>query len=128
MNIGDLSKHLNNGERWGFRTNPDSLDYLGWVLISKRTPPVIYPYHFSQSIERHERLVKEAAELKACPFHVSVLELNRTVHESGVYESTEDYRVRDNHYFATLEEALMFFESQHLNLKDIKSGFDIDAP
>ena len=63
----------------------------------------MYPYHVSQSIERHDRLVKEAAELKARPFHVSIRELNRAVHESGEYESTEDYRVRDNHYFATLE-------------------------
>ena len=79
------------------------LDYLGWLLVSERTPPVMYPYHVSQSIERHDRLVKEAAELKARPFHVSIRELNRAVHESGEYESTEDYRVRDNHYFATLE-------------------------
>lgn len=128
MNADSLLKRLSNGERWGFRTIPDSPDYFGWVLVFKRTPPVIYPYHASQSIERHERLVKEAIELKARPFHVSVLELNRAVHESGVYESTEDYRVRDNHYFATLEEVLSFFDSQHLKLEDIKSGFDIDAP
>ena len=128
MNFDDLSKRLNNGEQWGFRTIPDSLDYLGWVLILKRTPPVVYPYHVSQSVEQYERLVKEATELKVRPFQVMVRELNRAVHESGEYESTEDYRVRENHYFATLEEVLSFFNSRQLKLEDIRSRFDIDAP
>jgi hypothetical protein len=128
MDIESLSKHLNNGEQWGFRTSPDSSEYLGWVLISKRNPAVIFPYHASQDMARYERLAEESAETKMRPFHVSVRELKKTVHESGEYESTEDYRVRDNYYFSTLEEVLNFLSSKHLQLEDINSRFDIDAP
>jgi hypothetical protein len=57
-----------------------------------------------------------------------VLELNKEVHERGNYETNEDYRVNENHYFVDLQEVADFVQELGYELTSIRWRSELDAP
>jgi hypothetical protein len=128
MRQADLEKRLDYGEQWGFIKNTDSPDYLGWVLITKRKPKPVTPIDPEQDRERYLKWVQRTEALRKQPYSVLILELRRDVHESGQYESTEDYRTREYYLFASLEEVVEFLHKLGYSLENIKHRSELDAP
>ena len=62
------------------------------------------------------------------PYHVSIRELRRDVHESGEYEDTGDYRLIENFYVSSLEEVQTILDKYDLSLEEAKLSADLDAP
>ena len=128
MGSKELENRLEYGEQWGFIKPTDSADYLGWVLLSKRKPAAVTPLDPVQDYDRFVKWSNEVESLRQRPYLVKVLELDRAVHESGEYESTEDYRVIESHHFATLAEAESFIRELGNSFADIKNRLELDAP
>lgn len=128
MNKNELNKRLNNGEQWGFIKETDNYDYLGWILINKEQPIIIYEKKAYSSGEQYIRLVKKEEARRKNPYHIRIVELLRDVHEKGVYETQEDYRQNDNHYFSTLDEVEKYIVELGYTFEDIKGRREIDAP
>jgi hypothetical protein len=128
MNLDELEEHLDKGEQWGVRKVTDSPDYLGWILIAKRRPPSIWPRNTYSDPALYSRLTDQARDISEKPYHVRVIELRRDVHESGKYESTDDYRQNENYYFETLNEVERIIEQLGSSIKDIKFRSELDAP
>jgi hypothetical protein len=128
MNLEELETHLDKGEQWGIRKETDSHDYLGWILITKRRPPTIWPRNTYDDPNLYSSLMDLANEIIEKPYHMQVLELRRDVHESGEYENTEDYRQNENYYFETLGEAERMVERLGYSIKEIKFRGELDAP
>ncbi|MEM8642207.1 MAG: hypothetical protein AAGG51_25845 [Cyanobacteria bacterium P01_G01_bin.54] len=82
MNFEDLEKKLDRGEQWGFRKVVDHPEYLGWILLSKEQPPIVFPKETYEIEKVYDSLVELAEKLKKTPYHVRVCELRREVHES----------------------------------------------
>ncbi|MDY6781851.1 MAG: hypothetical protein SW833_04740 [Cyanobacteriota bacterium] len=128
MNIEDLEKKLDRGEEWGFRKVVDNSDYLGWVLLAKRKPPIVFPKETYETEETYISLREWSEKLKRTPYHILVLELKREVHESGDYEDNDDYRQRESYYLSTLQEVEEFIENLGYSLQNIQFSGDIDPP
>jgi len=128
MNLEELEKHLDKGEQWGIRKETDSTDYLGWILITKRRPPTIWPRYAYDDLNLYSSLTDQANDIIGKPYHVRVLELRRDVHESGEYEGTEDYRLNENYYLETLDEVERMVEQLGYSIKDVKFRGELDAP
>ena len=126
MKPEELEKKLNMGEMFGFIKETNDPNYLGWILLRKRLVPPSLPD--PREKEKYLRWEKQMETWKKEPYDLSILELRREVHESGEYESTEDYRLREHYYFSTLEETERKIKELGFNISGIKSSREIDAP
>lgn len=127
MNRDELRKKLDSGESWGFIKKTDSDDYLGWILIAKLQPIIIYEKK-AYSEEHYAYLIKKQEERKKHPYFVRIIELRKDVHESGVYETSEDYRQNDIYDFSTFDEVEQFIIKLGYVFKNIKDRWELDAP
>jgi len=130
MNIEELERKLNQGERLGLKKDIDDPSYLGWILLTKRKPPIVYPREaygengegiYRDLVELHEKLTKT-------PYHILNLELKREVHEGEAYETEEDYRFKESLYFETLQQVEYYISNLGYCLNNIKYRREIDAP
>lgn len=130
MDIESLEKKLSKGEQWGFKKELEVPDYLGWILLVKRKPPIIHTRDAYQPEEEeiYTSLVELHEKLGKTPYQILNLELRREVHESDAYETEEDYRFKQSLYFANLQEVEDFLSDLGYNLSDIKHRSEIDAP
>jgi hypothetical protein len=128
MNLEELEERLDKGEQWGVIKETDSPDYLGWILITKRRPPTMWPRDTYGDSDLYSRLMDQTRDIIEKPYHVRVIELRRDVHESGEYESTEDYRQNENYYFKALDEVERIIEQLGCSIKNIKFRSELDAP
>jgi hypothetical protein len=113
MNKQELEKKLANGTSYGFIKETDDDNYLGWVLITKLQPIIIYDKK-SYDEEHYLHLLKKQEAQKKYPYFVRIIELLRDVHESEVY--------------ATLDEVEEFITELGYSFDNIKDRWEIDAP
>lgn len=128
ITLAELERALDRGEQWGFRKETNDQDFLGWILISKRHPPILWPSDEKEHPIRYQRIKAERERLLKTPYHVKILELSRTVHESGDYENAADYRLIENLYFSTIHDVTAFVQSLGYELSHILPRREIDAP
>ena len=132
MNQEEVEQYLTNNFQLGFVKPTGSPDYLGWVLLTKMTPQYAIPNYDSLDPAEDADLIRELDArreyIRQHPYFVRVVELNRAVHESGTYETEEDYRQKHKYYFATLDGVEAFFRAFGYSFATIKTGRDIDAP
>jgi hypothetical protein len=127
MDKNELEKNLTSAD-WGFLKDTNSVDYLGWVLIHKYKPLIIYEKEAYSSEEQYIRLLKEDKRRKKYPYHVRIIELRRDIHESGVYETGDDYKQNDCYHFSTLDEVAQFITELGYSFENIKDRWELDAP
>jgi hypothetical protein len=127
MDKNELEKKLNNSD-WGFLKNTNSNDYLGWILIHKYKPLMIYPKEAYDNEEQYIRLTQEDKRRKKYMYYVRIIELRRDIHESGAYETGDDYRQNDCYHFSTLDEVKQFIVELGYRLEDLKDRWELDAP
>lgn len=121
-----IESALDKGQQLGFVKPTDDERVLGWILLWKRKPHDRY-LALLRPGEEPDFVAKQEA-IRRCPFYVSVIELSRDVHESGDYETEEDYRLKEIHQFPDLDAVDTFVRSYGFQLDRITWGTDIDAP
>lgn len=121
-----IERALDKGQQLGFIKPTDDDRFLGWILLSKRVCNERYLALLAPGEE--PAFVAEQEAIRRCPYRVSVIELSREVHESGEYETEEDYRLRESHQFPDLDAVDGFLQARGFQLADITWGTDIDAP
>ena len=127
MDHKDLDRHLEAGQRWGFIKETGDPEYLGWVLLRKRKPRPVTAFD-PREPERYAQFLSRRDEILRQPYYIHVVELKRDVYERGDYETSEDQRNKENHYFADLEEAVAFLNQRGYSLDKIRPAVEIDAP
>jgi len=122
-----VSRTIEKGREVGFRFAADHPEYLGWILVQKTPPNLRILEQFSEA--EQPWLVRPELEKQRKPYSVLVIELQKTVHESGEYEWNADYRRRELHRFASTEEVRSFLvEKWGLDLDDAQDRDLLDAP
>src|SRR5215813_8380827 len=101
-----LEHFLSRGFELGFVKETDDLQFLGWILLSKRVPEERYLSLLRPGEE--PEYVAQQELFRTRPYQVQVLELHRDVLESGRYETEEDFRRNEVHYFSSLDEVEEF--------------------
>ncbi len=130
MDIKILEEKLDKGQSWGFKKELSDPAYLGWIVLKKRKPPIIYPKeaYAENEQERYSSLVRRYESAIQTPYLFLNFELKKEVHESEEYEAPDDYRLNECIYFETLEEVVSHISSLGYSLNDIKHRREIDAP
>jgi hypothetical protein len=127
MNLAEIEDYLNKGEELGFVKDTGDSEYLGWILISKRSIPPGFILTDDKD-EPYLRLKKEMEHRAEKPYHLQILELKKSVHESDEYENNEDYKLRENYFFAALEDVKKKISELGYSISNIKHRREIDAP
>ena len=121
-----LEQFLERGYQLGFEKSTDSPDHLGWILVCKRNPDDRYLSLLKPGEE--PEFVANQELYRTRPYQVQVIELPKEVLESDRYESNEDYRVNQVHYFPTLDAVEEFVQKFGHTLTDIRWRSEINAP
>jgi hypothetical protein len=122
----DLERFLDQGHELGFVKHTDSPNFLGWILLRKRTANQRL-LSLVDPIEDHALLAKEQM-LVVRPYQVQVIELAGDVFESDRYETEGDFRMNEVHYFSSLDDVEKFVRSFGYSLESIKWRPEINAP
>ena len=134
MQKNEIEDNLTGGGRLGLIKLTNSDKYLGWILLTKilRAENTISNFHFLDPIEDKEIIDSDLnyiAYVRDNPYQVRIIELKKEVHESGVYETEEDYRMNIKHHFSSLDRVEQFLtENFHFDLKDMRPSRELDAP
>ena len=126
MKREDLEYFLKKGYELGFVKQTDDPQFLGWILLRRMKPNNRY-LELLQAGEESEYVATQESYRRS-PFQVLVQELDRDVHESDRYETNEDYRVNERHYFSSLDEVEEFVNSFGHTLENIKWLKEINGP
>jgi hypothetical protein len=121
-----LEELLDRGERLGFAKPTGDDEYLGWILIAKVKANVRLLELFSGDHD-DVRVEEEKRRLKR-PYMVLQIELKRTVHEAGDYETDADYRQKERLWFANLEEVAEQLRDWGYDLHEARGARELDAP
>lgn len=126
MNFETLERVLHKEETVGFVKPTGDPEYLGWILIRKhkannRILELIEPSDNPHIVAKEEQLQRE-------PYMILCIELKRSVHEAGVYETQDDYRLMDRYRFSSLVEVERQLAEWGYSLADARYSRDIDAP
>ncbi|HEX8733859.1 MAG TPA: hypothetical protein VF721_00960 [Pyrinomonadaceae bacterium] len=126
MRREDLERYLERGDCFGFVKQTNSNDYSGWILLNKLKPNDRYLSLLSPGEE--PEFVIEQEFIRQNPYHISIVELKREIHESERYETNEDFRLREYYDFSNLDEIEIFLKNLGFILEDIKWSSEINAP
>jgi hypothetical protein len=117
---------LERGDSLGFKKETGTDEYLGWILLAKRKP---HERFLSLLVPGEEpKFVAKQELIRRQPYQVLIQELKREAHESDRYETDEDLRINECHYFATLDEVEEFVRNYGQTLENIKWRIDLNAP
>ena len=128
MDKDELEQHLKRGEQWGFVKPTDDDNYLGWILLRKRRCTPVSPFDCNAEPERYANWMEQSSDAQERPYHLLVIELRRDVHEAGDYESSEDYRLRQNYYFSSLDEVDYEVQRLGFSLRNALPRSQLNAP
>ena len=124
MELAEIKWFLENGRTLGFTIETDDEHYLGWLLISKIQPNfrVLEIVGADDEHRARQELYREKQ------YQVRVVQLNRTVHDSGDYETNEDYRINECFHLSSLAEVEAFLGKFGKRLSEIRPSSQIDSP
>lgn len=126
MDFYELEQLLERGERVGFVKPTDDLDYLGWILIAKIKANQRFLGLVTEN-DAPERFREERRRSRE-PYLLLQLELKRSVHEEGGYETEADYRQKDRLWFATLDDLAQNLQESGFDIRNARLARDLDAP
>jgi hypothetical protein len=126
MTVNEIERLLDSGFRVGFEKATGAEEYLGWILVSKMKPNA----RILQLIAESEApdLIREERRRESQPYMVLNIELKRSVHETGGYETEADYRLKERFWFGTLEDVAKQFSAWGFSLEQAKEARELDAP
>jgi len=126
MELDEVERLLEQGGRVGFIKPTNDPNYLGWILLWK--------------VKANQRLleildeaddpirVKEERRRQREPYLLLRIELKRSVHEAGDYETEKDYRQKDKFWFSSLDDVEKHLVAWGYSLKHARPARELDAP
>lgn len=126
MDFCELEGLLDRKESVGFRKPTDDPEYLGWILVRKleANPRLLELFDESEAPE----LVREERRRQHEPYLVLRIELKRSVHEAGDYETEQDYRQKEQLWFGSLADVEKQLAQWGYSLEDARNARELDAP
>jgi hypothetical protein len=126
MTEEDIQSMLDRGLRLGVVKPMDTAEYLGWILVSKHSPD---PRRNAllDGIEDASAFA-EQQEREVAPYLILNIELKRSVHESGDYETEKDYRMKTKTWCRDLEHVRHVLDGLGFGLNDLRQSNQLDAP
>ena len=117
---------LDAGLRLGVTKPVDSSDYLGWIVVSKHpsNPRIIGIVVESE----HAHLLEEQRQRELAPYLILNVELNRSVHETGAYETEADYRMKERTWCKDLKHVEEMLRRLGVTFDQLRESREIDAP
>jgi hypothetical protein len=125
-----IKNYLEAGHQLGIRISLDDYDYdyLGWILVSKLASNPRVLELLEGEDEEEFPVLKEERRRAVTPFLIRDIELKRSVHESGDYETEADFRKKDMVWCSSLTEINDFLKTKGYRLTDLEDSRTIDAP
>ena len=117
---------LDSGLRLGVTKPVDSPDYLGWILVSKHPSNPRLTSILAKSPETHQ--LAEQLRREVAPYLVLNIELKRSVHEAGDYETEDDYRIKTKTWCKDLKHVQDVLKELGVELEQLRESREIDAP
>jgi hypothetical protein len=128
MTYKEIQGLLDSGLSLGVRKALDSPDYLGWILLSKhRLNPRLKEILDESEPEHAHRLEKERRR-ELAPYLILDIELSRSVHEAGGYETEDDYRKKVATWCRDLEHVETVLKELGVELHQLRESRELDAP
>jgi hypothetical protein len=126
MELDEVERLLEHGERIGFLKPADDPAYLGWILLSKVKPNL----RFLQLVTPDDdpKGVAEERRRAEAPYMLLRVELKRSVHEAGDYETEQDYRQKESFWFRSLDEVEGQLTQWGYSLAEAMDARELDAP
>lgn len=126
MTLKELQVLLDRGLRLGVVKPTDSPDWLGWILVSKHPSNP----RFREVLDEleHAHLLEEQRRRDLAPYLVLNIELKRSVHEEGNYETEDDYRMKTESWCTDLPHVQDVLRSFGVELWQLHDSREIDAP
>jgi hypothetical protein len=126
MTLNEIEVLLSGGFRVGFEQPSQDDEYIGWILVSK----IVAKERILELLDEDEApdLVREQARRRTEPYLLERLELKRSVHEGGDYETESDYRQKDQYWFGSLHEVAARLALWGYRLEDAREARELDAP
>jgi hypothetical protein len=125
MKAENIEQLLDDGVRIGFMKPTHDDEYLGWIIISKYKPDQ-RALDIASSIDNSRS--RDMLHRAAFPYMLLVIELKKSVHEAGGYETEDDYRLKERHWFASLVEVAKQISLWGYSLEQAKDARELDAP
>jgi hypothetical protein len=122
----EVERLLDAGFRLGVTKPVDSPDYLGWVLVSQHRPSPRLKSILDPA--EHSELLEEQRQREVAPYLILNLELRRSVHESGDYETEEDYRMKTKTWCRDINEVQAALQKLGVELSQLCEAREIGAP
>jgi hypothetical protein len=126
MTEREIQTALDSGLRLGVVKSVDTPDYLGWILVSKHFPNPRFNSVLNES--EHAHLLQEQRERERSPYLVLKIELKRSVHEAGIYETEGDYRMKVKTWCKDLQHVREVLNQSGVELWQLRESREIDAP
>jgi hypothetical protein len=126
MTQKEVQALLDSGLRLGVTKPVDSPDFLGWILVSKHpsNPRIMGTLDESEDA----RLLEEQRQRERTPYLILNIELNRSVHEAGTYETEGDYRMKAATWCKNLDHVEEMLSGLGVELDQLRESREIDAP
>src|SRR5688572_12402442 len=126
MMFDEIEDLLDSGFRVGFEKPTDDPEYVGWILVSKVKPNERLLQVMSE--EDSPELIREERRRQSEPYFLMKIELKRSVHEAGAYETESDYRQNEKYWFSDLKHVAEQLREWGYSLEEAKEARELDAP
>ena len=120
-----LEHFLNKGYELGWRNSVTDSGRLSWTLVCKRLPDERY-LSLLEPGEEPEFVAKQEL-LRAKPYQVRVVEIDKTAYESGQAKE-RDCRFNEVLYLTSLDEVEEFIRKFGNELEEVRWRHEIEAP
>ena len=127
MTQNEIQSLLDSGSRLGVTKSVDSPDYLGWILVGKHPANLRRLAILEESGELSQTAEVERARIGAS-YLVLNIELKRSVHEAGEYETEDDYRMKTATWCKDLTHVQDVLRKLGVELGQLQFAREIDAP
>lgn len=126
MRRDEIESLLERGFRVGFVKPTEDPEYLGWILLSKHRANE----RILEAITERDAppIVAEEKRRRERPYLLLAIELRRTVHESGDYETERDFRQNEKLWFSSLHDVAIQLSQWGYSLEAAREAREIDAP
>lgn len=128
MEREEIQKRLDWGQQLGVRTPTGAPEWLGWVLVDKRSVGPINPAVPPPDDPGYARWLEWRREALERPYHVHRVEVLASVHDSDAYPDNEDQRGIRNFYCPTLDDVAATLRELGHELTELLPRTEIDAP
>lgn len=116
MKVETILNALENGKRLGVQITSNKIE-VGWYIILKRKLANNFFEKYSEISD--QTIYQEQLFIKENPYAILEFNVTKDVFDRGYIFSNDDYLVKNNYYFQTLDHGLEFLKNRGFSIDDI---------